>query len=48
MNFGWIPPLRLQVEAESQPELSEKYEVVAVPTFIFIQVCFTHPIPEVT
>jgi len=32
-----------QVEAEVQPDISEKFEIVAVPTFVFVQVrlaCF--------
>ena len=28
----------LQLEAEDVPEISEKYEITAVPTFIFIKV----------
>ena len=30
--------MSLQIEAENFPELSLKYEVVAVPTFIFLKV----------
>lgn len=32
----------VQVEAESLPEVSLKYDIVAVPTVIFIKV-YTHP-----
>ena len=29
----------MQVEAEEFPDLSLKYEIAAVPTFVFIKVC---------
>jgi thiol-disulfide isomerase/thioredoxin len=29
-----------RVEAEEQPEISEDYEVAAVPFFVFLKVCF--------
>ena len=32
----------LQVEAENFPDISLKYEVVAVPTFIFLKVITVH------
>ncbi len=28
------------MEAEEQPEISEDYEVAAVPFFVFLKVCF--------
>ena len=38
--LSWIIVLCLcQVEAENYSELSIKYEVVAVPTFILLKVC---------
>ena len=33
-----IATILLQIEAENFPEISLKYEVVAVPTFIFLKV----------
>jgi len=45
MNVFVLPNMCVyrQVEAEAQPDISEKFEIVAVPTFVFVQVrlaCF--------
>ena len=40
--WGHIDLFSLQVEAENFPEISLQYEVVAVPTFIFLKVTTIH------
>lgn len=30
----------LQVEAEANPEVSEKLEIATVPTFVLLKVCY--------